>query len=52
MNTLLDEEKPTGKYTLQWNGQDMRGGSVATGMYFLKMKADDFQKVHKIMLIK
>ena len=52
ITTLVNEEKQIGKYSVQWNGQDKNGKSVATGMYFVKMKADYFQKVNKIMLLK
>jgi flagellar hook assembly protein FlgD len=50
--TLIDKQLPQGKYTVQWNGRDMNGKSVASGMYFVKMKAADFEKVNKIMLLK
>ena len=52
ITTLVNEEKQIGKYSVQWNGQDKNEKSVATGMYFVKMKAGDFQKVNKIMLLK
>jgi hypothetical protein len=49
---LFDGQQKQGKYSVQWNGRDNDNQAVASGMYFVKMKADNFEKVNKIMLLK
>ncbi|NOZ08943.1 MAG: T9SS type A sorting domain-containing protein, partial [FCB group bacterium] len=50
--TLLDETKSAGEYTLQWNGTDAAGNNLQSGLYFVRLKAGDYLKIQKIMLIK
>ncbi len=52
VSTLIDKQQPQGKYAVQWNGTDRNGKSVASGMYFVKMEAANFEKVNKIILLK
>lgn len=52
IQTLLDGRKPAGSYIVQWNGKDMNGDSVASGLYFYRIIANDFVKVRKLMLLK
>lgn len=50
--TLVNDEKPTGRYKVTWDGKDEKGEKVATGIYFYRIKADDFQKTKKLLLIR
>jgi hypothetical protein len=45
--TLIDEEKPPGIYETTWNAS-----SFPSGVYFLKMHADQFSETKKLMLMK
>ncbi|MDP8240034.1 MAG: right-handed parallel beta-helix repeat-containing protein [Candidatus Hatepunaea meridiana] len=45
--TLVNEEQSTGYYTTQWNSQ-----SASTGVYFVKMEAEEFNDVMKVVLVK
>ncbi len=47
VETLIGESRQAGNYTATWNALDM-----ASGLYWIKMKSDDFSKVRKVMLIK
>ena len=38
--TLVDDYKDAGRHTIQWNGRDDKNQSVASGIYFYKMKID------------
>ena len=38
--TLLDEQKPQGRYTTSWNGDDVRGSRVAGGNYLAVLLLD------------
>jgi hypothetical protein len=49
---LLNENLPTGEYTIQWDGKDNDGNYLSGGVYFIQMKADTFQKTIKSILLK
>jgi flagellar hook assembly protein FlgD len=52
VKTLLDEETSAGTHSLVWNGKDERGKSVATGIYFSKIKTDTDIQTKKMLLMK
>jgi hypothetical protein len=52
VKTLVDEILPAGKHSVTWNGKDENGKSVASGVYFYKMKADKFVSTKKMILMK
>ncbi len=37
VRTLVKEHKAAGRYTVQWDGRDDRGGAVASGVYFYRL---------------
>jgi hypothetical protein len=45
--TLVNETKPAGSYTVQWNAPNM-----TTGMYFYKLTSGTLTQVKKMMLVK
>ena len=45
--TLVDKEQTAGSYKVEW---DARG--FATGVYYYKLNAGDFQQIKKMVLIK
>ncbi len=49
---LVDETKPAGSYSVEWNGADQSGQPVATGIYFYKMEAGDYVGSKKMLLLK
>jgi hypothetical protein len=49
--SLVDESRDAGTYTVIWNGLTQEG-PAATGIYFVRMNADKFTAVKKIMLMK
>ena len=52
VKTLANELKPTGEHYAIWDGRDFYGNRVSSGIYFYKLKAGDFQKVKKMILLK
>lgn len=52
LQTLVDEEKLPGTYRVSWNGRDDQEGSVSTGVYLYRLKADTFEETHKMILLK
>ncbi|MBU2625266.1 MAG: T9SS type A sorting domain-containing protein, partial [candidate division Zixibacteria bacterium] len=52
VRTLVNDERPAGPNTVIWDGKNEQGGDVASGLYFYKMRAADFTKIQKMMLLK
>ena len=52
VKTLIDGTLSVNDYTVNWNGNDDSGKSVASGLYFYKMKADKFVSAKKMILMK
>jgi endo-1,4-beta-xylanase len=50
--TLVDEEKQAGDHMITWNGQNALGLSMPSGIYFYHIKANNFTKTNKMMLLK
>lgn len=52
VKTLVSETKAPGHYQVVWNGNNDQNKSVASGMYFCKLKTQDKQIIRKMMMIK
>jgi len=52
VNQLYNNNQSAGYYKVIWNGKDQHNRSVATGVYFYRLKAGDFQAMRKMVLIK
>jgi flagellar hook assembly protein FlgD len=52
IRTLVDANKPAGRYSVSWDGRNDVGRLVGTGTYFLKMQSEEYQKVHKMLFVK
>jgi hypothetical protein len=49
---LVDEFQEVGRKSVIWDGRDDSGHQVASGIYFYKIKAENFNKTRKMILIK
>jgi hypothetical protein len=49
---LLDDVRLEGPHEHEWDGRDESGRSLATGVYFLRMRTDYQEAVRKIILIR
>jgi hypothetical protein len=49
---LVDEIKPAGQYQITWDGNDSYGNQVASGIYFARLKANDYIKSRKMLMVK
>ncbi len=50
---LIDNQRHSaGRYDMMWNGLNASGEKAASGLYFYKIIAGDFQQTHKMMLLK
>jgi len=52
IKVLINETRLSGEYEISWNGTDVNGNLVPSGIYFITMKAGNFQKTIKSVLIK
>jgi hypothetical protein len=52
IQTLTRGYRPPGEHMVIWDGRDHRGGRVATGVYFVRMRAGSFTKTQKLVLLK
>lgn len=52
ITTLVNEEKPTGTYEVIWSGENNLGNKVSSGIYFVRIQANQQFKNLKLMLLK
>jgi hypothetical protein len=54
VRTLVDEGQTPrqGGYTIRWNGLDNNGESVASGVYFYRLRTGSFVETRKMVLLK
>ncbi len=52
VTTLLEADLPPGTYQTQWDGRDLHGTNIASGIYFYRLTADNFRQVRKLVLLK
>ena len=52
IRTLRRGEQSTGVYSVLWDGRDDAGSTVASGMYIYRLKANEFVKTKKMILIR
>ncbi len=49
---LVNEYRPAGLYTIDWNGKNKNGISLSAGIYFCSIQAGDIRKTKKMILLK
>jgi len=52
VRVLVDEKKPPGNYQVVWDGKDQNGEEVSSGVYFYKLRVDDYVQTKKMVLMK
>ena len=52
VKTLLDQPLGPGTYTVEWDGKNESGTTVATGIYLYRLKVGDKQQSKKMVLLK
>jgi hypothetical protein len=52
VRTLVDEVREAGHYHAAWDGTNNRGSSVASGVYFYRMRANGFGKTRKMVMLR
>ena len=49
---LVDEAQPAGYHTVRWNGIDIYGQQVATGVYLYRLRTETFHETRKMVLLR
>jgi flagellar hook assembly protein FlgD len=52
VETLVDDYKNAGYYSLVWNGRKQIAASTGSGLYICRIRANDFRKSIKMLLLK
>jgi hypothetical protein len=52
IRSLLDGMPTPGRHAVHWNGRDYRGCPLASGNYFVRLRAADYEHVARALLLK
>ena len=52
VHTLINKAMTPGRYTVEWNGNDMLNNEVASGVYFYELRGKSFISRKKMLLIR
>ena len=52
VRTLIDDKRNAGNHQVTWNGEDEFGKKAGAGIYFYKMKTDNYTKTRKMILLR
>jgi len=52
VKTLISRKQIPGRYKISWNAINSRGSAVSSGIYFCKLKADNYTEVRKMFLLR
>lgn len=52
VNTICDSHLAAGKYNYTWNGSDEMGRDIATGVYFIMLRAGAEVRTNKVLCVK
>ncbi len=51
VKTLINKNLATGEYGFQWDGRDVAGAIVPSGVYFYKLQAGSFSEIKKMTFL-
>ena len=52
VKVLVDEEKPAGSYASRWDGKNISGQEVPSGVYFCRLQTGEFVSTRKVILVR
>lgn len=52
VNSLISQNQAAGSHSVTWDGDNESGKEVASGIYFYRIRAGEFDQVRKMILLK
>lgn len=52
VKNLTDEKYGAGKHEIRWDGSDSRGIKLPSGIYFIRLKSENTERIQKALLMK
>ncbi|MFH2035977.1 MAG: T9SS type A sorting domain-containing protein [Candidatus Zixiibacteriota bacterium] len=52
VSSLINQQMPVGSHSIKWDGRNQNGDNVASGIYFYKIKTDQFSDTKKMVLVR
>jgi flagellar hook assembly protein FlgD len=52
VRTLVRRTVTVGEHRVTWNGRDDAGRAVASGVYLVRLRGDDFVQTQRVSLLK
>lgn len=52
VNRLISEVQPSGYYEYTWNGKNMNGETLGSGIYFSRFQAGSYSAINKLLIMK
>jgi len=52
IQTLVNQEQEPGHYQIRWSGENLEHSRVGSGVYFYRLKAGDYVKTKKMLIIR
>jgi len=52
VRTLLEEHQEPGRYRVSWDGRNVEGKEVSSGVYLYRINASEFSKTKKMVLLR
>ena len=52
VNTLVSDEMNSDYYTINWNGKDNQNRTQSNGIYFVRLKTNDYDMTKKLVMVK
>jgi hypothetical protein len=52
VKTMIDDVMEAGSYTREWKGTNNLGSKVASGVYFYRLEATEYENVKKMVLLR
>ncbi|MFH2140840.1 MAG: T9SS type A sorting domain-containing protein [Bacteroidota bacterium] len=50
--SLINQAMPVGSHKIKWDGRNQNGDNVASGIYFYKIRTDQFSDTKKMVLVR
>lgn len=49
---LVDEAQTSGGHSVVWDGKDLRGAPLSSGVYFIRLTSGDYSEIRKVIVVR